>query len=79
MTASERRQAILGYKAERGCERCGKRLRGRDLQLVRSDGSGLHFSRYLSTRALTDQELWEEVRRRQVVCRRCVHRRDRSI
>ncbi len=74
MDAWERRAVILAHKQERGCERCGAKIAGRDLQLVRPDGQGLHFSRYMSVKALTDQELWAEAGRRQVVCRKCARK-----
>jgi hypothetical protein len=66
-----RRAAVESYKRERGCSRCGAREPAGELILVRSDGSGAALSRLLAMRGVTDEWLWEEVRRRIVLCRRC--------
>jgi hypothetical protein len=66
-----RRAAVESYKRERGCGRCGARKAADDLILVRPDGSGAALSRLLAMRGVTDEWLWEEVRRRVVLCRKC--------
>jgi hypothetical protein len=64
----------MEWKERRGCERCGARKAARWLSLVRPDGSGLHFSRFLGLPTITDEDLWEEVGRRRVLCPQCLHR-----
>jgi hypothetical protein len=63
----------MEWKERRGCERCGARKPAYRLSLVRPDRSGLHFSRFLRLPAITEEELWEEVGRRRVLCPQCLH------
>ena len=71
MSTHDRHEAIKEYKRRRGCEVCGRTPDVRKLLLVRPDRSGLTISQLAQMGSVSDERLWEEVRRRKVICRSC--------